>query len=684
LLPAGATDHRTTCPRDCYDACGIVVQTRPGLRPIIRGDPDHPVARGRLCQKCSLAYNGVFLDPTARLTVPLRRRGAKGSGQFDETTWDSALEEIADRLGPLVANGTTASVLNAHYTGTFAMVGYHFPLRFFHRLGATEVDPDTICNKAGHAALEYLYGTSLVGFDPRSASEAASILVWGANPSASAPHQDQHWLREAGCPVTVVDPLRTATASRADIHLQPRPGTDAALAFALLHVLDRDGLVDRQFVENCTTGYSEVAALLGRCTPAWAEEQTGVAAARIERAARVFGSGPSLLWIGQGLQRQPGGGNVVRSVALLPAVTGAIGRPGGGFLYLNGIETRGLDGEYLAGSHLAARHGPPPVSHMDLVATLEDPEKARALFCWNINIAASNPQQHRLRRALSRDDLFTVVVDVFPTDTANLADIVLPAATFLEQDDLVVSYFHHSIGAQARVMEAPADALPNSEIFRRLAAAMGWYDDALHESDAEIIQRLLDQAGVEMDFAELCRAGTVWPAAAPRPQFADRRFPTASGRIEIASARAQADGLPRVPQPAVDPPPGPGRLRLLSPASAWMLNGLYGNDRRVQRRSGPLTVTLSPREAATRSLLDGDLALVSNDTGSLLLPVRISDGVPDGVALVPKGRWPKLEPGRANVNALNPGARSDMADSSAVHGTEVSIVAAAAASIPSG
>jgi anaerobic selenocysteine-containing dehydrogenase len=668
-------EGRTTCPRDCYDACGIVVFTRPGQRPRVRGDTEHPVSRGQLCHKCALAYNGVFLDPTARVTVPLRRTGPKGSGRFTEVTWEEAVAEIAGRLTEIVADGAAASVLNTHYTGTFAMIGYHFPLRFFHRLGATEVDPDTICNKAGHTALEYLYGTSLEGFDPRSSAEAASILVWGANPFASAPHQHQHWLAEAACPVIVVDPIRTPTAAQADVHLRPHPGSDAALAFGLLHVLERDGMVDREFVAGHTVGYDELSPLLADCTPAWTEQVTGVPAGLVERAAQLYGRGPSLLWIGQGLQRQPMGGNVVRAIGLLPAVTGAVGRPGGGFLYLNGIETRGLDGDYLAGTALAHGGAPPPISHLDLAGVLEDRERARALFCWNINIAASNPEQERLRRALARPDLFTVVVDVFPTDTADLADIVLPAATFLEHDDLVVSYFHHSIGAQARLLDAPGQALPNSEIFRRLAGGMGWEDPELHEPDAEILARLVAQAGLDLDFAALKQAGTVWPQASPRLQFADLVFPTASGRIEIASATAAAHGHPRVPQPLADPRPAGGRLRLLSPSSAWMLNSLYSNDRRVARRSGALSVTLNPADAGERGLLAGDVARVFNDVGALSLPLEISDDVPAGTALIPKGRWPKLEAARVNVNALNPGHRADMGDSSSVHGTEVWVCA---------
>jgi anaerobic selenocysteine-containing dehydrogenase len=666
---ANAVEVRTTCPRDCYDACGIVVTRQAGERPRIRGDRDHPVSRGQLCRKCALAYNGVFLDAEARLTTPLRRIGEKGAGRFEPVSWDEAVSEIAARLRPIIDDGDTRAILNTHYTGTFAMIGYHFPLRFFHRLGATEVDPDTICNKAGHAALEYLYGTSLEGFDPRSAADAASILIWGANPSASAPHQHEHWMTEARCPKIVVDPLRTPSAAQADLHLQPRPGSDAALAFGLLHVLWRDGLVDQKFLNRHTVGFEEVVAEVVCCTPEWAQQMTGVAAADIERAAHLFGRGPSLLWIGQGLQRQPSGGNIVRAIGLLPAATGAIGRPSGGFLYLNGIETRGLDGDYLTGRHLA-RGDRPSVSHMDLAATLEDPGRARALFCWNINIAASNPEQRRLRQALSREDLFTVVVDLFATDTADLADIVLPAASFLEHDDLVVSYFHHSLSAQVKAMEPPGQALPNAEIFRRLAGAMGYTDDALFETDAEILARLLEQNGSGLDFEALASVGTIWPDQI-RLQFADLRFATPSGKIELASAAAVADGLPRTPVPSVDAPPAPGRLRLLSPSSEWMLNTAYSNDSRVQRRAGGITVSINPADALALGLAEGQLAEVGNDTGRLELAVTITDDVPAGVALIPKGRWPKQEAGLANVNALNPGERSDMGSSSAVHGTEV-------------
>jgi anaerobic selenocysteine-containing dehydrogenase len=659
---------RTTCPRDCYDACGITVLRRNGAVVHVRGDREHPVARGRLCRKCSIGYNGVWRDRAARLSRPLRRVGPKGEGLFEPVDWGVAVEAIAARLSTIPRE----LIFNAHYTGTFALLGYAFPLRFFNRLGATEVDPDTICNKAGHVALEYVWGTSLVGFDPRSAADARCILVWGANPSASAPHQHEQWLPEAPGAVVVVDPIRTPTAAAADLHLQPFPGSDAALAFALLHVIRRDGLVDEGFIGRHTVGWAELEPMLDPCTPEWGAATTGVSADQIVEAAHLYGHGPSLLWLGQGLQRQRTGGNVMRATALLPAVTGNVGKPGAGFLYLNGTQSRGIDEDYLAGTELAL-HRPPPVSQMDLAAALADPGRSRALFCWNINIAASNPEQERLRAGLARDDLFTVAVDLFPTDTTDYADYVLPAASFLESNDLIASYFHLTLSAQVKVEEPPGEALPNTEIFRRLAAAMGFEEPALYESDDEVISHLLEGVPGAPDFASLAAAGTIDIFAEPLIQFPGCVFPTPSGKVELASARAEADGFPRAPLPRADKRPEHGRLRLLSPASPWLLNDSFANDRKIARRIGAAEVAVHPLDAAARGLRDGDGVELANETGRMQARVVISDQVLQGVVLSHKGRWPKLESSPANVNFLNPGTKADMGASTAVHGVEVEL-----------
>ena len=664
---------RTTCPRDCYDGCGIVVERRNGTIRRVLGDPDHPVSRGALCGKCAVAYNGVWQDETARLSYPLRRIGPKGDGRFERLGWDDALTHIAATLHEIVEAAGPQAILHTHYSGTLSLLAYMFPLRFFHRLGATEVEPDTICNMAGHVAWGLMFGNSAMGFDPRTAADARCILVWGANPSHSAPHAHKHWLPESPATKIVVDPLRTETAAQADLHLQPFPGSDAALAFSLLHVLQRDGLFDDAFIAEHTLGAEEILPLLADCSPDWGERLTGVPAALIERAAHLYGPGPSLLWAGQGLQRQATGGNVMRACGLLPALTGNVGKPGAGFYYLNSTPgIAGADYDRLAGTALL-RGERPSISHMDFAARLEDAAASHALVCWNTNPAASAPQQQRLHAALRREDLFTVVIDCFPTDTADFADVVLPAAGFLEFDDLTFSYFHLHVGAQSKVREPMGESLPNQEIFRRLAAAMHFDEPALFESDAAVLARLLDDMQVGFDFAELQRRG--WHPISERPMifYENLEFDTPSGRIEIASTQAENQGLPRIPQPWADARPAAGRFRLLSPASNWRLNDSYANDANLQHRAGPATVGLHPDEAVRLGIGDGARVRLDNATGRLELPATLDPDVPRGVALAHKGRWPKLESGRRNVNALNPGLPTDMGASSSVHGVEVTI-----------
>jgi anaerobic selenocysteine-containing dehydrogenase len=649
----------------------VLVAVRDGRVRHVRGDPDHPVSRGKLCRKCALGYNGAWIDPEQRVIHPLRRTGPKGAAQFERVSWDEALAECAERLGGVIAEHGGAAILNVHYSGTLGMVGYTFPMRLLGAMGTTEVTPDTICNLAGHVALGYLYGTSETGFDPRTRDDARCIVVWGANPSACGPHQDEHWLGEAGATVVVVDPIRTPTAERADLHLRPRPGTDAALAFGLLHVIVRDGLVDRAYVDAHTVGFAELAALAEPCTPAWTEAQTGVSAADVERVARLYGTGPSLLWLGQGLQRQPTGGNVFRACASLPAVTGNLAKPGAGLMYMNDGSRIGLDYAAFVPEHLASNA--PEVSHMDLADVLADPDRSRALVCWNMNIAASAPRQRDVLRHLAREDLFTLVVDLFPTDTARYADIVLPAATFLEHDDVVVPYFDLGLAAQVQAVDAPGEALPNSEIFRRLARAMGYDDPALYETDAAIMERFV--AGTELvdGMDDLKARATVYPDGPAFLQFADGVFETPSGRIELASEAAAADGHPRTAVPHADERPADGRLRLLSPASPWMMNASFANDRKVRRRLGAATITVHPVDADRLGLAHGEQVRVTSDEGSLVVALAIGDEVPEGVALIPKGRWPSQEPGGANVNVLTIAQRTDMGESTAIHGTLVRI-----------
>ena len=664
---------RTTCPRDCYDACGVLVKTSEDGTINVVGDPDHDVSRGALCGKCSIGYNGVWRDPNVRLTRPLKRFGPKGLGHFQPVSWDEALGDIADRLNTIRSRDGGSAILQTHYTGTCSLIAGTFPLRFFNRIGATEVDPDTVCNKAGHVALQLMYGESTRGFDPRTIDGAQCVLIWGANPSASAPHVHQHWLGETAVPKIVVDPIRHETAAAADIHLQPYPGTDGALAFAMLHVISAAGRIDRTFLAAHAQGWDEIECQLPACTPAWGEATTGVPARLIEEAALQYATGPSLLWMGQGFQRQSFGGNAMRAVGLLPAATGNIGKYGAGFLYLNGWDTRGVDAGYLTAAHLKPASAQ-SISHMDLANRIELPE-TKALITWNNNIAVSSPEQRRLRKALEREDLLQVTLDLFQTDTANYADYVLPAASFLEFDDVVMSYFNASISAQVKAVPPIGETLSNQEIFRRLAAAMGLTDPELFETDAKMIATLLDQANPGLTFKALAEVGTIEHPAEPLVQFERHDYRTPSGKIELAGSAFTKAGLPRAPFASAEARPPLGELRLLSPASKWLMNSSFGNDPKVLRQLGEDSAFVHPDEAKARGIEDGARVRIGNPTGALTLRLAVSADVPRGVILAYKSRW-TANGVESNVNALNPGKKADLAESCAVHSINVSVVPA--------
>ena len=670
-MPA-ATAIRSTCPRDCYDSCGILVKTFQSGEISVVGDPEHPLTHGALCGKCSIGYNGTWRDSNTRLLHPLKRIGPKGEGRFVQISWDAALSDIADRLLAIRQGHGGGAIYQTHYTGTCSLLAGVVPLRFFNAIGATEVDPDTVCNKAGHVALQLMYGESTRGFDTRTIDGTRCLMIWGANPSVSGPHVHEHWLGQTKAPLIVIDPIRHETAALADLHLQLYPGTDGALAFALLHVIRAAGKLDRVFLAAHTLGWDEIDSQLNTCTPAWGEEVTGVSAALIEKAALIYSDGPSLLWMGQGFQRQTFGGNAMRAVGLLPAATGNIGKYGAGFLYLNGWDTRGVDVNYLTATHFNTRPSP-MVSHMDLVAHLE--KDAEALVTWNNNIAASSPQQRRLRRALQRENLFQVTLELFMTDTAKFADYVLPAASFLEFDDIVMPYFNSCISAQTKAMPPMGQALPNQEIFRRLAKAMGLEASELFESDEKMIAKILSQAMPGLSFAQLSKVGTVFEPLKPAVQFADLTFKTASGKVELSSESFVASGLPRAPYPSQEPRPEGAQLRMISPASKWLMNSSFGNAPEIVKQLEAGEAFLHPDEARSRNLEGGTRIRLSNATGAIVLRLSISSDVPRGVVLAHKSRWATPQASE-NINALNPGAKADLAESCAVHSINVSIAPA--------
>ncbi len=668
------TTIKSTCPRDCYDGCGILVHIEEGKQPRVVGDPDHPTSRGRLCGKCGIAYNGIWQDKAVRLTTPLRRTGTKGSGQFEAISWEQALSEIATRYNGIIDSHGAEAILGCHYSGTLGLLGYSFPSRLMNHLGATEVNYDTICNTAGGLAWTLLFGTAYAGFDPRTAQDSACILVWGANPSHCAPHMHEHWLKESPAKVVVIDPLRTETAQSADLHLQLRPGTDAALAFSLVHCLRELGAIDEAFVSEHVLGADEIEATIAECTAAWGEAQTGVLAADIQQAAAFYAAGPALLWAGQALQRQPQGGNIMRAAGLLPALTGNVGKAGAGFFYLNDTHSiAGADEDYLVAAQLA-KAKPEMVGALDLADRLADPEEFKAFMVWNTNPLASCSDQQKLRDACAREDLFTVVLECFQTDTANYADIILPAASFLEIDDIAASYMNLTVGAQSKVREPIGESRSNQDIFRCIAAAMELEEPALFEQDEQVIERLLEQMGFEGGFSVLKQQG-FFHVNGEQPLILHEalNFDTPSGHIEIASSQAEKMGLPRVPHAGVDAAPAAGHYRLISPGSKWRLNDEYANEPKIDQRAGVAELILCEQDAADLGIAEGGKVSVATANGAITLTAQIDELVQPGTVVSYKGRWPSREAGGNNINSIHVGEKCDMTGGTSVHGMMVTI-----------
>lgn len=665
---------KTTCPRDCYDACGIVAVKDNGKLRKIMGDPTHKPTGGALCGKCAIAYNGVFTDHNSRLLTPLKRAGSKGEAQFVAISWTEAISLIKDKIKPLLENSEHSHIYHTHYTGTVSLIAGWYPIRFFNRIGATEVDPDSVCNKAGHEALTYMFGASEEGFDPRTLKDAKCIIVWGANPSHTAPHQNKRWLMQADIPIISIDPIAHATAKASDVHLQLKPGSDAALAFCFMNIARREGLIDDQYLAENSIGFEELEESINAATSERTALLTGLSVDDIEMVGKIYAKGPSMIWLGQGLQRQPRGGNVFRAIATLCVATGNISKPGTGFCYMNGRDIRGIDVNTIVPDDLKTI-GPSPdsISHMDLADALLDKGRTKVFFAWNNNIMASSPEQKKLRQGLAREDLFTVCVELFHTDTTNYADLVLPAASFLEFDDLVVPYFDLTVSAQTKVIEPMGECLPNQEIFRKIASALDLQDEALFESDESILAKCLAATGYEGNFEDLKRLGTVELFEETRLQFHDKKFDTPSGKIEIACDAIIQKGMPRLPEPHVDQSTAKGKLRVISPASNWLMNSTYGNDARILKKLGAPSILIHAHDATRMALEEGEMVNVNNATGELQLMIKISDIAQPGVAVIYKGHWPGKDGTKANVNVLNPGLKTDLAESSSVHAIEVTI-----------
>jgi anaerobic selenocysteine-containing dehydrogenase len=677
------------CPLDCPDGCSWVVGLREGRAVSLRGNPEHPFTRGALCAKVSR-----YLEHTRapdRLLHPLRRIGAKGEGRFERVSWEEAVQEIAARLGDVARRHGGEAIWPYQGTGT---LGYLQGLegragaRLWNVLGASAHVP-TICSIAGSYGLRYTTGTNC-GIDPETFALSRLILLWGTNPLTSHHHIWKfvdHARRTNGAHLVAIDPLRTRTADLVDEHLAPLPGTDAALALGLMHVVVALGAEDRGYLDEHTVGWERLAARLAQFPPPRVAEITGIDEARIAALGeRLAFTRPTGIRATMGLQRHAGGGMALRALASLCAVTGDWRHPGGGLVYSTSGYFRG-NRQALFRDDLRSR----PVRELvmtrlgDGLLEVADPP-VKALVIYGANPLASNPHTNRIRQGLAREDLFTVVIEQFPTDTVDYADIVLPSTMQTEHLDVHDGYGHLYLAWNEPVEPPAGECLPHTEIFRRIAGAMGLTESCLYDSDVDLARQLLDVddptlSGVTVE--RLRREGWV-RLGYPQPlvPFADG-FPTPSGKLEFYSEAAARDGLeplvgytPPAEVTAVDAEAQAHPLVLLAPAAHYFLNSMFANRPDQLRRAGGPQLLMHPQDAAARGLQAGERVRVFNRRGAFEAELAIGDRVRPGVVATTKGYWPKLHGGTTNVNATVDERDTDMGRGPVYHDNRVDVAAA--------
>jgi anaerobic selenocysteine-containing dehydrogenase len=664
---------RAACPHDCPDTCAMLVTVENGRAVDIRGAPDHPPTNGTLCTKVARYLDRTYSPD--RLRYPMRRIGAKGEGRFARISWDEALDEIAQRFMAIAASADgPQAILPYSYAGTMGLLqGSSMDRRFFHRLGASLLDR-TICSAAGKAGWSAVVGAS-VGMDVEEFANSRLILIWGSNPITSSLH---FWARaqeakRRGARLVAIDPYRSLTAQKCHEHIALLPGTDAALAFGLMHVLIRDGLVDRDYVVRHTLGYDALAERAREWTPGRAAAVCGIDAATIVRLAHEYaGIRPAAIRLNYGMQRTHGGGNAVRAIACLPALIGAWRDAAGGAL-LSSSGSFPMQKAALERPDLI--RGTPRTINMstigDALTQLADPP-IRAIYVYNSNPVAVAPQSSRVVQGFAREDLFCVVHEIFRTDTADYADILLPATTQLEQTDIHTSYGHLYALANNPAIEPLAEALPNTEVFRRLAQRMGYDEPCFRDSDDELARQAYhagDMRGIDVDWDSL-KASGFRRLALPRPfaPFANGGFPTPSGKCEFRSEAMAAQGedpLPAfvAPRESVQSNPTLAArypLAFISPPTRNFLNSSFANLSAFVDEEKRPQLDMHPDDASARGISTGDPVRIFNDRGSLLAIACVTERARRGVVVAPSLWWRKLAPGGENANAVTSQALTDL------------------------
>ena len=654
---------KAACPHDCPDTCAIEVQVQEGMAIKVSGARAHGPTAGTLCTKVS-RYTERTYHP-ARVLSPLRRIGAKGRGEFEPISWDTALSTIAARL-TAVARDDPQKILPYSYAGTMGLVqGESMSQRFFHRLGASLLDR-TICSTAGATGHIYTAGARL-GMDMEETQDARLILFWGANAITSSLH---FWGRaqeakRRGAKLIAIDPYRSLTAEKCDQHLALLPGTDSALALGLMHILVRDHLLDLDYISNYTLGFDALRARVAEFPPARVAEICGVSEREIESLAHDYGTtSPALIRMNYGVQRGRGGGMAARNITCLPALTGAFRHAAGGIL-LSTSDNIDVNSAALCRPDLLGERRPRTVNMTTIgEALLEASPAIEALIVYNSNPVAIAPDSARVAAGFAREDLFTVVLEHFLTDTADYADVVLPATTQLEHLDVVKPYGHYYMMTNNAAIAPCGDAKPNSEIFRLLASRMGFLDPCFADTDEMIASAAIAR---DWDFAAVRKVG--WKRFGPPPgvaRFAQGGFPTPSGKVEFFSERARLDGLD--PLPAYTGPKEDTRaplaarypLAMISPPARNFLNSTFVNVESLRATEGEPWLDIHPDDAAARHIGDGESVRIFNDRGSFRLRARVTNRARRGVVVALSVWWKKLTADGKNANELTSAALTDM------------------------
>jgi anaerobic selenocysteine-containing dehydrogenase len=682
----GTRQVHGACALDCPDTCSWVVTVKDGRAVKLQGDAAHPFTRGVLCNKVN-GYIAYSQSPD-RLLYPLRRVGPKGAGRFERISWDAALDEIAERFTATIREFGGEAIWPYLGSGSMGLLQgvYGAGRRFWNVLGASR-HLMTICTIAGGVGTGYTLGDNRVGMDPETLRFSKLIILWGSNTLTSNHHlwRSITTARGNGAHLVVIDPTRTRTADAADRHLALIPGTDAALALGLLHVVLAEGAEDRDFLERHTLGWDAFRRRILEYPPARVAEICGLPVdAIVELGKRLAHTRPTGIRLTMGLQRHGGGGMAVRTITCIPGVTGDWRYPGGGA----GYDTRGFFGVNWPALHRDdLRRRDTRALRMTRLGEglleVTDPP-VRDLFIYASNPVASVPHQTKLLKGLARPDLFTVVVEHFRTDTVEYADVVLPATMQLEHADLQISYGHLYVSWNEPAVPPPGECLSTTEIFRRLARRLGLEEPCLYDADEEIARQLLDSGHPSLDgitLESLKERGWMrlnYPE--PFVPFAGG-FPAPSGKLEFLTERMAKAGLD--PLAGYTPPyeaaqrdtPLAARypLALIAGADHYFLNSLFANVAGQAKRSGPPVIRLHPDDAAARDLQTGQEARVFNDRGAFVARVEVTDRVRRGVVASTKGRWPRLVKGGATVNATVDERDADMGGGAVFHDNRVEV-----------